>query len=279
MKSKKLINQLFNLKSDKFVLLCRDLLNAEYDYDITYLETKYKEYRIDVLAKKDNTNIAIEVKHKFKIGQVQLKSFIDYFTRLIDSTDKFIFISSAEYENGDYKTFETDNVKIILQDELSILLEKHRSITEKYISILRKQKKFHITQITISLLIVIILSTFSSVIIIIDSRNNKPLTSRIENVEKALTSIKGLEKYLEEIKEDMRKTEIENLKIIAEYENIRELEDVIKDKKEILNSVLYYQPWHKKFQNIILGLAMGVFASIIGSICIGKWKLRKSLKN
>ena len=90
--------------------------------------------------------------------------------------------------------------------------------------------------------------------------------------------MKGLEKHLEDIKEDMIKTDMENKKILEEYEKIKGIEDIINKKKEILKVVLNYQPWYKKFLNYFLGVITGIFTSIIGGILLNKWKLYKSLK-
>lgn len=128
-------------------------------------------------------------------------------------------------------------------------------------------------------LIVALLSILSVIYTIFPEKTDKTLKNRIDNVERALDGIKGLEKDLEFIKEDMIKTDLENKRILEEYKKMEGLEKVINDKKESLNLVLNYQPWYKRFLNYFFGFLLGIASSVIAGIMREKWKLNKSLKN
>lgn len=275
----KLKYQIFDLTPTKFEDLCYDLLNAEYRFDKSFITDGPNDNGIDILGLKGIEKIAIQVKHKFHIEKKSLRLEIDKYKHLLEYHHRFIFITSALIDTNSIKECETEKITIISQVELIKLLDKHSDIAKRYFTIIEQKNKSIKSWLTTSLIgvLISIMASFFSLLI---DKNDKdmPLTSRIDNVEKALQNIKGLEKDLAEIKEDMIKTDLENKRILDEYEKIKGLESIINDKKESLNLVLNYEPWYKKILNYLLGLVTGIFSSIIASILWSKWKLYKTLK-
>jgi hypothetical protein len=270
--------QLFELSGEKFEQLCADLLNAEYNYDKFFITSGPNDNGVDILAVSGIKKIAIQVKHRYKIVYKELEKEIERHKPLLEYHHEFIYITSASISRKTLNKVQSDKIKILAQDDIIELLDKHSDIGQRYFTILEKKKKRNRTSFYASLIGVLIslFATFSTIYSEIQSKD-KPLKERINNVEQALNGIKGLEKDLESIKSDMIKTDLENKKILEEYEKMKGLEDIVIEKKESLNIVLNYEPWYKKALNYFFGLLTGIFTSIIASILYERWKLKREL--
>lgn len=272
--------QIFELNSLRFSELCLDLLKAEYNFEKTFITDGPNDNGVDILALKGIEKTAIQVKHKYRIAKGSLSIEIGKYVHLLEFHHKFIYITSAQIDKKYIKECESDKISIISQDELIQLLDKHSDIAQRYFKIIEKKKKFIKIWFATSVagIVTSILATFLT--LVIDKKDSdKLLTTRIESVEQALQNIKGLEKDLEGIKEDMILTDFENKRIREEYEKMQGVEEYINEKKESLNLILSYEPFYKKVLNYLLGLVTGVFSSIIASILWNRYKLNKSLKD
>jgi hypothetical protein len=270
---------IYDLTPSTFVELCHDLLKAEFNYEKTFILDGPQDNGVDILALKGVEKIAIQVKHKYKLDRISAIKELEKYKSLLGFHHRLIFITSAKVDKAVVQEFRTDKISIISQSELFNLLDKHTDIAGRYFKVAEKRNKLNQRWLSSSF-VGIILTIISSVLTFyIDKKDDKPLASKIDNVEEALKNINGLEKDLEEIKDDMIKTEIEKTRIIEEYEKVKGLEDVINEKKESLNLVLNYQPWYKKLLDYFLGVLTGIFTSIIASILYEKWRQQKALKN
>ncbi len=279
MDRKKLKYQIFDLTPEKFEELCHLLLKAEFEFDKAFILDITSDEGVDILAYKGIEKIAVSVKHKYQIDKSVLQPEIERLNKVLEYYHKIIFITSAIIDKKTISDFETDKISIISQGDLIKLLDKHADITKRYFKIVAQKNKSIRKWFTSSIAGVLI-SVFASIVtFMIDKKDvDKPLSHRIENVEQALKNIQGLEKDLEGIKDDMIKTDIENKRILEEYEKMQGLEEIINEKKESLQLVLNYQPWYKRILNYFLGLVTGISSSIIASILWSRWKLKKSLK-
>ncbi len=278
MKNPSLKYQLFDLTPQKFEEFCADLLNAEYQFDKFFLTDGPNDQGVDILALKGIKKLAVQIKHRYKIPVGQLEREIERYKPLLEFHHEFIYLTSAILPKEAIKKLESDKVKILSQNEIFELLDKHTDVAQRYFTVVeRKIKKtrqwFSASVIGAIISLILSLSTF----FLENKEKDKPLTERIDNVEQALKGIKGLEKDLESIKSDMIETDLENKKILAEYEKMKGLEDIVNEKKESLNIVLNYQPWYKTALNYFLGIITGIFTSIVASILYERWKLRKEL--
>jgi hypothetical protein len=265
--------QIFDLTTLRFEELIVDILKAEFNYDKAFITDGPKDNGRDILVKKGLEKTAIQVKHKYQIPKGSLRQEIEKYKHLLEFHHKFIFITSAQIDKKYIEDCETEKISIISQNEIIQLLDKHSDIAERYFKIVEKKKKSSKTWLLTSIVGIVISINSSIFTLLIDKTNSeKPLASRIDN-------IKGLEKDLEEIKDDMIKTDLENKRILEENEKMQGLEELINDKKESLSLVLNYQPWYKKLLNYFLGIVTGIFSSIIASILWNRWRLYKSLKN
>lgn len=278
MKNPSLKYQLFDLTPQNFEEFCADLLNAEYQFDKFFLTDGPNDQGVDILALKGIKKLAVQIKHRYKIPVGQLEREIERYKPLLEFHHEFIYLTSAILPKEAIKKLESDKVKILSQNEIFELLDKHTDVAQRYFTVVeRKIKKtrqwFSASVIGAIISLILSLSTF----FLENKEKDKPLTERIDNVEQALKGIKGLEKDLESIKSDMIETDLENKKILAEYEKMKGLEDIVNEKKESLNIVLNYQPWYKTALNYFLGIITGIFTSIVASILYERWKLRKEL--
>jgi hypothetical protein len=278
MEKPNLIYQLFDLSGEKFEELCADLLNAEYQFDKFFITAGSNDKGVDILALSGIKKIAIQIKHRYKIGKKQLEDEIVKYKPLLEFHHEFIFITSANLSNETINSVESDKIKILAQDDIIRLIEKHPEVGQRYFTIAEKKKKRNREWLYTSLIgglasLIISISTLYSEF----QSKDEPLTKRIDNVEQALKGIKGLESDLKSIKSDMIKTDLENKKILEEYEKMKGLEDIVNEKKESLNIVLNYEPWYKKALNYFLGIVTGIFTSIIASILYERWKLKREL--
>lgn len=271
--------QLFELSGEKFEELCAELLNADFEFDKFFVNLGPNDNGIDISAIKGIKKIAIQVKHRYKVVGKELELEINRGKKLLEYNHEFIFISSAKISQKSIQSFSSEKVKIFAQDDILEMLERHPEISQRYFSNLEKKKKKNQFYFYTSLIgiIITIISGFANIYIEIQSKD-ETLTNRIDNVEQALKGIKGLENDLKSIKSDMIKTDLENKKILEEYEKMKGLEDIVNDKKESLNIILNYEPWYKTAFKYLVGMIIGIFTSIIASILYERWKLKRELK-
>lgn len=270
--------QLFELSPQQFEELCADLLSAELQFDKYFITDGPNDNGVDILALKGIKKLAIQIKHRYRIVNNQLEKEIEKYKHLLEFHHEFIFITSANISKETINRLQSDKIKIISQQELFNLLDKHADVAQRYFTNVEKKNKKNRQWLSTSLigaLVSIILSLFTFFTDI--NKKNKTLTEKIDNVEQVLKGIKGLENDLESIKSDMIETDLENKKIMEEYKKMKGLEDIVNDKKESLNNILNYQPWYIKTLNYILGVLTGIFTSIIASILYERWKLKREL--
>jgi len=270
--------QLFELSPIQFEELCADLLNAELQFDKYFITDGPNDNGVDILALKGIKKIAIQIKHRYRIVNNQLEKEIEKYKHILEFHHEFIFITSANISKETINTLQTEKIKIISQQDIFNLLDKHSDVAQRYFTNVEKKNKKNRQWLSTSLIgaivsIILSLVTFFSDI----NKKNKTLTEKIDNVEQVLKGIKGLENDLESIKSDMIETDLENKKVMEEYKRMKGLEDIVNDKKESLNNILNYQPWYIKALNYILGVLTGVFTSIISSILYERWKLKREL--
>lgn len=270
--------QLYDLTPQRFEELCADLLNAEYQFDKFFITNGPNDDGVDILALKGLKKLAIQVKHRYKIPTIQLEKEIIHYRRLLEFHHEFIYLTSASLSKETIMKFESDKIKIISQKEIFELLDKHTDVAQRYFTIvekkIRKTRRWFSASVMGALISIVV--SLSSLFLETKSED-KPLSTQIDNVEQALNSIKELEDDLKAIKSDMIETDLKNKKILAEYEKMKGLEDIVNKKKESLNSVLNYQPWYMTALNYFLGLITGIFTSIIASILYDRWKLKREL--
>jgi len=132
MDNQKLKYQIFDLTTNRFVELCHDLLKAEFDYDKTVITDAKDDKGIDILALKGVEEIAIQVKHKYKLSKENLEKELNKYVEILEAHHKFIYITSAKIEKNILNKYESNEVSIIPQNEPINLLDKHPDISQSF---------------------------------------------------------------------------------------------------------------------------------------------------
>jgi hypothetical protein len=271
--------QLYDLTPQKFEEFCADLLNAEYQFDKFFITNGPNDNGVDILALKGLKKLAVQIKHRYKIHASQLGEEIERYKSLLEFHHEFIYLTSAPLSKEVIVNFGSDKIRIISQREIFEMLDKHTDVAQRYFAVVEKKIQETRRWFSASVIGSVLSIMISLLTLFLENQSKeKPLTERINNVEQALNGIKALEQDLESIKSDMIETNLENKRILAEYERMKGLEDIVNEKKESLISVLNYQPWYEKALNYFLGIITGVFTSIVASILYERWKLRRELK-
>lgn len=271
---------LHDLSSEVFVQLCADLLKAENKFESVRLFSHSKNTGYDIEAFKGISKIAIEVKHKLIVTENALTQEILKAQKALEFYHEYFFITSAKLSSILKEEFSTRKIKILDQDNITKLLTKHNDIAESYFKNLKEEKKKIYARLFGSIVAVLAILISSYTIFFDGNQNqaNKPLDQKIQNLEQVLNGMRNIESDLKSIKQDMIETEINNKRILAEYEKIKGVEKIIDERKSELNSVLNYKPWSTRLLEFLFGTAFGIFTSIISSILFEKWKHKLSLK-
>ena len=104
------------------------------------------------------------------------------------------------------------------------------------------------------------------------------LQERIETAERAIGSLKDLEKQLVGIKGDMLETEKAAKVIEQEYAKAKELEKLTQQQFEAVKSALRSQSWQKTALNYGLGFVLGIASSLIASVIYSRFRQRRALR-
>jgi len=272
---------IFELTPEKFIQLCADLFQAEHIYDKLFIFTNNEGKTVDIQGHKGIEKTGIEVKHKFTFSETSLADQLEKSKNHFEYYHNFILIVSAKIPKQVKLRFSNDKITVYDQEDLFRLLDKHGDVAKRYFQNLKIEKKKTSLLFTSSLLGVIASVVFSSASIFSFFEKNeedKPLESKIENVEQVLNGIKNLEEDLNNIKEDMIETEVQNKRITLEYEKLKGVEDLIGKRKEELSSIVNYKSWQTRIWEFLFGTFFGIVTSIFSSILYDKWKQRKALK-
>ena len=240
------------------------------------------------LYKEENVEkgIAIEVKHWMRFNLQLLQKDIKKRISNIGTYKILLYVTSAPLNSDQLDKFQdlcdehsSIDIKIISQNEICSLLDKDSEIVKKYFGPIKRKLKVQKVLATIS-----IVATVVSVLGILfpqvfDSyQKQQTLGDRIIKVEKALSNINDLEKYLRDLEKEMIDTEKSINQIKNEYKQAQVLKNLTKEQLESLSFALNKTQWYDGILNQFLGFILGVAASILGSIIIDKYKKRKLLQ-
>jgi len=287
---------IYDLSPREFEELSLELIATTNKYRNLSLSTNQNDYLLaDIYGEfiTDNNNIvnvAIEVKHwlKFNVGNFK-NEVTKRIARLKDNT-YIQFITSAKIDNHQkdqvndiISPYLSYGMQLYDQEDVVRLLDKNPNIAKKYFQPvfdknkeLRRKLYSSIFTAIISILIGVLSATSS--FFLSDKKESIPLDVKIERVEKALSNIKDLEKYLSDIKTEMEETSKDVSKIKDEYEQVQKLKKLSNEELAVLNSALQRRSWYETPLNYFLGFVIGIASSIIASILIDRYKKRKQLQ-
>ncbi len=250
-----------------------DVYNYEYNLDGSF----------DLIA--NNGTVAIEIKHHKSIDI----DYIKIFFKLLSLTPKikvFILITSGKLtkraddllkKEVEKNALSIAKIKIVDVEEL-ITLTKNDKINIKQIKVAKKRSLTQNRILTISSFVSII-----SVLLLLFSftlKIQKPtLEKKIQNVELAIGNLKDLEVQLNDIKEDMQKTQKAKKIIEQEYNKAKELEKLTEQQIESFKEAIKSQSWYDILLQNALSFILGVGSSIVATILISKYRQKKTLED
>lgn len=277
------IDNLYNLTPQEFERLCARLLES-YGYTNIKLVGGANDQGVDIICEKDSLSIVVQVKH---LRDISLHTIFNVLNKIKSSNysfDQILLITSApvnqKIRSRILEAFSDISVIILDQADISKKLLEKAEIDQKELKIANIRNIKQKTGFVIG-----IIGAFASIFSSILSGTffvepDKPqLYERIEKVELALVSIKNLEKYLDDIKQDMIKTEQESKAIEVEYQNAKKLEKLTKEQYEVISKAIGRKSAYQTIFDYSMGLLLGVAGSLIASVIYSRVKQNRLLKD
>lgn len=273
---------LYALKPQEFERFVADVFLGSGYKDVNLLGGPMDQ-GVDILASKDGQKVAVQVLHKKQLPLKAIQFFIDKYFQNPLTPRNLIIVTSAELPSGienQLRRIPDDaNLKIIDRHELEIMISGSAASSQNTINEAENRKKSQKQRLIISIvagLLSIIGSLFSSYSFL--SPTQAPLDSRIQTVEKALSSMHDLESYLADIKKDMEETRNATAAINRKYKEAKELEKLTDAQISALQATLKVRSWKRTILDYILGFILGVASSFGATILYDQWKQWKALE-
>lgn len=272
---------LYQLTPQEFEVLCSQVITKILPSfeNIKLNNMTYREVEVDISGTINGEVALVEVKHRLKLSKQQIKHIFDRLKNSQHNPKHIILMTSALLSDIDlsqpigyvgiscHYIGATDILKVLNESSHEIPQLKQatkRSIHEK------------ITLIVSSLAMALSVSLLSySFFGISHDANRAPLEKRITTVENALSSLKGLESQLLDIKEDMIEKQKATEFINQEYKKAEELKKLTDTQLEAVKNALQFQSAKDNFWSFIFG----VFSSLVASVIYQKYERRQELKS
>lgn len=272
----------YNLKPSEFERLVADVF-AQSGYLDVKLVGGPGDKGVDILAKRDDKQVAIQVKHKSRLSLHDLQLFIDHYFSNPSTPRNLIFVTSAELPK-DIKSRidripEGAQFEIVDRNSLLQMVQAHKEVSEQVMANAAQRQRSQKFRLSLSYVagLCSILGLFISFYSIIYP-SKAPLDKRIETVEKALGSMHDLERYLSDIKKDMEDTQKATSVINQKYADAKELEKLTAAQLSALQTTLQGQNWRWTVLNYVFGFILGVASSLVASVLYARWQQRKALE-
>lgn len=238
---------------------------------------------VDILATKDNRQFAIQVKHKSRLNLQELQRFVDYYFSNSSTPRNLIFVTSAELPKDISSLIERipdgAQFEIVDRSRLLQMVQAHQEVSAQVIAHATQRQRSQKFRLSLSYIagLCSILGLFISFYSVFHP-NKAPLDKRIETVEKALGSMRDLERYLSDIKRDMEDTQKATAIINQKYAEAKELEKLTAAQLSALQATLKGQNWRWTVLNYVFGFILGVASSLFASVLYARWQQRKALE-
>jgi hypothetical protein len=286
---------IYDLSGKKFEELALDFIQRQDDLSVIYTpENQYQDlgYDFKSFVKDDSGkqhNAAVEVKHRRNLSKKDLKRIAYNAERIKADFEGFILITSAVVNPDDIAYFMDvlndigySLVRVYQKVNIDQALDLHSSFMAQKIFKSKEREKKNLLFAWFSMIITF-LGLSISIYSYVDPQyeNDSGLDSRIKNVEGALQSIKSLEKYLSDIKNDMKQTHLESKIIQTEYEKSQVLKEMTESQISAVRDALGQNktPWWLKFLDYILAFILGIAASVVASNIHDRIKRNRELNS
>jgi hypothetical protein len=239
---------------------------------------------VDILAKKDNQPVAIQVKHKTRLTLDEIQRFIDRYFANPTTPRNLIFVTSAEVPRGITRRIEHipegASFDIVDRFDLQVMVAANSAISDEAMKSATQRLRSQRRQLFLSVIagIVSLIVGVLSYVYPLMFLQKAPLDKRIETVEKALVSMHNLETYLTDIKRDMEETRKTTAVINQRYTEAKELEKLTTAQLAGLQATLQVTNWKTTILNYVLGFVLGIASSFVASVLHARWKQRKAFE-
>lgn len=270
---------LFELNPQQFEQLCIELIAASTEEGSAVLSDKPKwlDAVIGRVSKDGVKTTAVGVSHRTTFHPLGLNHFFDRLSREEIKFDEYVFITSSPLQDIHHKMLESEAartlgrpIRLLGQNAVLALLDKHPSIAAKYFKNIQKRVKLRTASEIISVFGVV-LSLLGLIGSFHEFRQPAPLNpasfgTQIASVEESLDRLKTLEAGLQELKNELRSKSDEAVRISKEYEDAMKLKALTKEQLEQVKLAVGTQSRVEVFMNYFLGFVLGVAGSVLATI-------------
>ena len=280
---------LFELSPEQFEKLCIELVATSIEENGVILAEKPRwiDAVIGSLSPAGAKTIAVEVKHRTNIHPRDLNQFYERLLQEHQKFDEYIFITSSPLQQVQRQTLNSavakslaKPIRLLGQEEVIGLLDKHPDIAAKYFKDLRERISKRRRSMLFSVLS-IALSFLGFVLSFNDYRElpkeDSAFSSQIASVEDSLSRLKSLEAGLRDLKNELRSKSEESARVSKEYEEAMKLKVLTKEQLELVKSAVSAQSRWEVFWNYFFGFLLGVAGSVLATIITDRWKQRRAL--
>jgi len=277
-------NSLFQLTPNEFEKLCAEILRAQ-GFERVELVGGPGDQGVDIIGETEGQQIAVQVKHTRQLSHSIVHRIIDQVQASSYQPKQLVIMTSAiispSLRESIQKTPSDIAVRLMGQDEVLRTLNDHPEIQRLQVAPAQRRTIRQRRELILGFagaLSSIIAGLLSSGIFFFVQPEKPQLQERIEIVERAIGSLKDLEKQLIDIKGDMVETEKAAKVIEQEYAKAKELEKLTQEQFEAVKSALRSQSWQKTALNYGLGFVFGIASSLIASVIYSRFRQHRALR-
>ncbi|MGO8837297.1 MAG: restriction endonuclease [Limisphaerales bacterium] len=272
---------IYDLQPDEFEKMVVELLQAE-GYSI--FDNLVLPREVDFIATKEEKRFAVLIKHRRSLSRQDVGEFFRRSEILqINLPRNLLFVTSARISEEQAIRFRLTNtaykLEILALDDLRKHLAAHTDIAERFLRGARRKRLFEKAKLLSSLFAVLVALLGGVLSNGLLSKKSQPLDARIQSVESALASIKGLEETLGKVRDDMVATETATRELNKKYAEAKELEKLTDVQLQALKETLQSEKWWRTAMNYVIGFVLGVASSMIASVILDRWKQRRMLQS
>lgn len=273
---------LYELRPDEFEQLCAEILKAQ-GFESVQLVGGPADQGVDVIAETEGRSVAVQVKHARQLSRGSVKDIVLRLKASPYQAKELLVITSAPATAAD-RAFLSDlssegvSVRLLAQDDVLEILAKHPDIGQAIVSPARSRSRRQQREFWLGIVGALIsLVAGFSVNFLFGVRTQAPLDQRIETVERAIGSLKNLERDLTDIKNEMVDTERAVEAIKEEHAKAKELEKLTEAQFDAVKAALRSRSWQQTVLNYVLGFILGAASSLTASVIYSRWKQRRAL--
>lgn len=276
-------NSLYQLTPTEFEKLCAEILRAQ-GFERVELVGGPSDQGIDIIGETEGQQIAVQVKHTRQLSPSNVRRIIDQVRASSYQPKQLVIMTSAilspSIRDSIQKLPSDITVRLIGQEEVLRALNEHPEIQRSQVAPAQRRKIRQRWELTLGVAAALssIAGLLASGIFFFVQPEKPQLQERIETVERAIGSLKDLEKQLIDIKGDMVETEKAAKAIEQEYTKAKELEKLTQEQFEAVKSALRSRSWQKTAFNYGLGFVLGIASSFIASVIYSRIRQHRALR-